>query len=166
MIVANTWISETAKFIGAVLLELIAVAIYVVLRAKLEKRVAGMNEHWRRFILSALTIVSAFGFALAWQSSRHDFLRMVHWLAYVMGWGIFQVLVALIVAALGGLAYWFKSNHQFLYGLVELPVALGTAMISAGGITSNPDSFSRIATIAGCVYIVSRGLENMVKGAE
>jgi hypothetical protein len=166
MIVANTWISETAKFAGAVLLELLAVAVFVVLRAKLEKRVAGMNETWRRFILLAITIVSAFGFALAWQSSRSDFLRIVHWLAAVMRWGVFQGVVALVVAVLGGFAYWFKSEHQFVYGLVELPVALGTAMISAGGITSNPDSFSRIATIAGCVYIMSRGLENMVKGAE
>ena len=136
MIVASTWISEIAKFIGAVFLELIAVAVFVVLRAKLEKRAAGMNEHWRRFILSAITTVAAFGFALAWQSSRHDFLRQVHWLADVMRWGIFQGLVALAVAVLGGLAYWFKTHHQFLYGLIELPVALATAMISAGGITS------------------------------
>jgi hypothetical protein len=164
MMATSLWIS-TAKFIGIVFLELMAVGMFVLLRVGLEERIGGMKRRWKQLTLFGITAVWAFGFTLAWDSSRNDFLRIMHWIAGVMSWGPLQVVVGLAVLAVGALAYRFKRDHQFLFGLVELPVALATAMISAGGISRSPDSFSRIATIVGCIYVVSRGLENMGKGA-
>jgi hypothetical protein len=164
MMIFSPLIPAAGQLVGAVLLQFVGVALYVVTRDRLEKRVDGMPKRWKQLILSGITVIWVLGFSLGWQSSRNDLFRIGHWLVQVLGWGLFQWTVAGMVAAVGGLAYWFKSQNQFLYGLVELPVALATAMFSAGGISSNRESFSRVATIAGCVYIVSRGLENMEKG--
>jgi len=84
-----------------------------------------------------------------------------------MNWGLLNLIVALAVFVVGWIAYEGKRNHQFRYGIVEILVAMVTAMVSASGIDfSKPDTFTRVATIIGCVYIVSRGLENMDKYEE
>ena len=79
-----------------------------------------------------------------------------------MNWGLLNLLVAFGVFFVGWIAYKGKGWHQFRYGVVEILVAMVTAMVSAIDF-AKPDTFTRVATIIGCVYIVSRGLENIDK---
>ncbi len=72
--------------------------------------------------------------------------------------------IAAGVVLVGISAFLLKRLDQFLYGLVEVAFAvLATLNVSAGMKPEEP-LFARWATLAGLVYVVSRGLSNMADG--
>ena len=166
MLAINRLGIEIAEGIGFGLLMLVAFFVAFYFRERLKTRLAGLDKHRQQLILAIPILLWGLAWMMFWEASRNDFFRCMSWLIGLLGWGLIQVGVALAVVALGWLAYWYKGQNQFIYGLIEVLVAMATAMISTFGISSNRETFTRVATIVGCVYIVSRGFENMNRAIE
>jgi hypothetical protein len=82
------------------------------------------------------------------------------WLAKTFGIHLAQFAIFAGVVAVGTFAHWFKKKNQKWYGVVE--VAFGTA--SAGSISFRMmpgPLFAQWATLAGCAYVITRGLNNI-----
>jgi hypothetical protein len=89
-----------------------------------------------------------------------------------------MTLIVLTVIV-GGLAYWARCQHQFLYGVLEIVIALVVIVLTFAPQTGFPQTASSllvqgpsvwgvllpkgIGASAG-VYIMVRGLDNMEKG--
>jgi hypothetical protein len=166
MLAIHPWVIEIAKSTGIGLLMLVALFVSFSFRERLKRRLARLDKHRQQLILAVPILLWGLAWVMFWEASRNDLFRCVSRLIDLLGWGLIQVGVALAVIAFGWLAYWYKGQNQFIYGLIEVLVAMATAMTSTFGITSNRETFTRVATIVGCVYIVSRGFENMNKAIE
>lgn len=75
-----------------------------------------------------------------------------------------QCTVAFGVLLIGLVAYLLKRSQQFLYGLVEVVFACVAALNVSAGVRPGEDVFARWATLAGLVYVVSRGMSNLSEG--
>jgi len=91
---------------------------------------------------------------------REGFLRLLQ----IFGVQVTQLLISLIVIALGSFAFLFKQKRLHSYGLVEVIFAAVAAVIASRQIKPNTEWAGPIASLIGCVYIVSRGLSNMRDG--
>jgi hypothetical protein len=71
-----------------------------------------------------------------------------------------QLVIASAVVAAGMCAYWFKRLNQRWYGIVEVLFGSISAISIASGLDPGQALFSRWAALAGCAYVVARGLNN------
>jgi cation transport ATPase len=152
-------------FAGTVLLQIgvliVGLCIYIGI---VEKFAAKLPKHWQQLIFAVFAVVWSALNSWIWRQTRERTIKDLKLIEAFMNWGVSNVIVALAVFIAGWLAYRGKQIHRFRYGVVEILVAMVTAMISASGIdAAKPDTFTRVATIIGCVYIVSRGWENMTE---
>jgi len=84
------------------------------------------------------------------------------WLVKTFGIHLAQTAIFLGVVVVGTFAHWFKKKNQKWYGVVE--VVFGVA--SAGSISFRMmpgPLFTQWATLAGCVYVIARGLNNVAE---
>ncbi len=86
------------------------------------------------------------------------------WIVQTFGLQATHLLLAAAVVMFGVSAFVFKSNYQRVYGIVEVGFAFVAAIVSARQIKPEGDWSGPVATLIGCVYIVSRGLGNMEDG--
>jgi len=164
MTFADSSTGSAAHFILSILVHSAAMLMGLPIYIFVNNRTTKLPKHWQQLIFAAFVIFWSIVNTLFWQQTRLRTMHDIQSIAGFMNWGVFNLLAAVAVFAVGWLAYKGKKAHQFRYGVVEILVAVVTAMISASGIDfARPDTFTRVATIIGCVYIVSRGLENMEK---
>lgn len=78
-----------------------------------------------------------------------------------LGLQIAQLVVAATVVFLGIAAHRFKKWNQQLYGIGEIIFGGTSAIGVASGLSSSQVLFSRWAALAGCAYVVARGLNNV-----
>ena len=164
MTFASPSIGSVTHFIVLVLLHASAMLMGLPIYIFLKNRTLNLPKQWQQLIFAVFVVLWSILNTLFWQQTRLRTIRDIQSIGGFMNWGVFNLLAAFAVFAVGWIAYEGKKAHQFRYGVVEILVAVVTAMISASGIDfARPDTFTRVATIIGCVYIVSRGLENMEK---
>jgi hypothetical protein len=164
MTLVSPGIGSVAHFIGLVLAQSAAMLLGLPVYIFLKNRTLNLPRQWQQLIFAVFVVVWSGLNTLLWQQTRSRTILDIRLIAGFMNWGLLNLLVAFGVFAVGWIAYEGKKAHQFRYGVIEILVAMVTAMISASGIDfAKPDTFTRVATIIGCVYIVSRGLENMAK---
>lgn len=120
-------------------------------------RVAFKNSNWKRVLVGIL----AFSLML-FISSNEDVLRgaVVHLLQQRYS----QFFVAGITLALGTLAFWFKRKNQVNYGLFEIVFGVASAFRLARGLLVQEAMLAQWASLVGAVYVVSRGVNNVVDG--
>jgi hypothetical protein len=70
------------------------------------------------------------------------------------------------VLVLGLVAYKFRARYKRLYGVGELGVALGAAVVAIRHVSSLSSVTSAIAALVGCIYVVVRGCINIQEGGE
>jgi predicted membrane channel-forming protein YqfA (hemolysin III family) len=83
-----------------------------------------------------------------------------------LGLKVAQIIVAIVVIGLGVAAHKFKRRNQRLYGVCEIIFGSTSAIGIASGLSSTGVLFSRWAALAGCVYVVARGLNNCTEARE
>ncbi len=86
------------------------------------------------------------------------------WMMQACGVAVSHLLLATLVMALGVSAFIFKSKYQRTYGIVEVLFAGVAAVVAARQIKVGQDWSGQLATLVGCIYIVSRGLSNVRDG--
>ena len=162
MTLASPWTGSLASFFLIVLAHTAVMLLGLPIYIFLKNRTGNLAKHWQQLIFAAFVIFWSIVNTLFWQQTRMRTVRDIQMIAGFMNWGALNLLVAFGVLVFGWVAYEAKKANKFRYGVVEILVATVTAMISASGIdAARPDTFTRVATIIGCIYIVSRGLENM-----
>lgn len=72
-----------------------------------------------------------------------------------------RIVVSIAVIALGIGAHYFKRYSQLWYGAVEVIIGAASGISIAVGLRPNESMFSRWAALAGCVYVIARGLNNI-----
>jgi len=75
----------------------------------------------------------------------------------------FYKWLASLVIVLGCGAWYFKKTCQGWYGFVEVLFAFVAALSIVRDMNEKSEYFAHGASLAGCVYIVSRGLSNIEK---
>ena len=82
------------------------------------------------------------------------------WLVRTFGIHLAQFAIFCGVVAVGAFAHWFKQKNQKWYGVVE--VAFGAASAGSVSFRMMPGPlFAQWATLAGCAYVIARGLNNI-----
>jgi D-alanine-D-alanine ligase-like ATP-grasp enzyme len=71
-----------------------------------------------------------------------------------------QIGAAVVVAGMGYSAYRFKKWKQWWYGLVEIAFGFFSVFPPLHGLNGSHDLIARWATLVGCAYVISRGLNN------
>ena len=82
----------------------------------------------------------------------------------MLGWlnlRFIQVVLSVSVLILGIGAFIFKKKSRKWYGLVEIIVAWFTAVSISTRIVQEQLDLTTIMSLAGTIYIVSRGLDNI-----
>jgi uncharacterized membrane protein YbhN (UPF0104 family) len=89
---------------------------------------------------------------------------------------LLEVVVSIFVLALGFGLYAVREKHRHLYGVAEISFGVTTASFTASKLRTDisptdvlladPSNFVPWLAILACVYVVVRGVENMIKGAE
>lgn len=119
------------------------------------------RENWR--VLGVLVFSCAsvgFLWCILWYSKHsREVLEVI-----VRSLGARARLAASLAALVIGIgAYWFKKVDTYRYGLIE--IAFGSI---AGGIATSyigvANFYATVATFIGCVYVVSRGCDHVMKG--
>jgi hypothetical protein len=111
-------------------------------------------------------IASIISFGIAALSVGMTFLEKYHpdlFASLERGIGSYasRILVSVVVILLGVGAYYFKRYSQLWYGSVEVIVGAASGISIAIGLRPNESMFSRWAALAGCVYVIARGLNNI-----
>src|ERR1700680_21289 len=75
-----------------------------------------------------LLLLGIFGGSLIWTLVLHAFRMILTLWRPSLGLELLKVLFPLAVLVLGFGLWYFKAKNQFFYGLVELMVAVGTAV--------------------------------------
>jgi len=83
------------------------------------------------------------------------------WLARIFGIHVAQSAIFLVVIIVGTFAHWFKKKNQKWYGLVEVVFGAASAGSISFRMTPGPPLFTQWATLAGCAYVIARGLNNV-----
>jgi len=81
-----------------------------------------------------------------------------------IGLRLTQLFVGLGVMVIGVGAYIFKVKRQSAYGVVEIMFAGVASVIAAKQLTTTAAPAAALATLAGSVYVVSRGMSNYFEG--
>jgi hypothetical protein len=89
--------------------------------------------------------------------------EVLNWLVKEFGKRWVQVVGATIAVGLGWLGHFFKGRRQWEYGLVEVGFG-GVATMVALAHMDQQNFVNTLATLAGCVYVVVRGFNNMGDG--
>jgi len=110
-----------------------------------------------------IALVSLLGFfvLLSWFDKHGP--ALIDSVVKLVGSRLVQFLVALSVGAIGGSAYLAKRWRQFEYGVVEVVFGLVASLIAVYRV-DHDHFFNTITTLAGCIYIVVRGISNVVEG--
>jgi hypothetical protein len=77
-----------------------------------------------------------------------------------LGLQVTQLLIAAIIITLGIGAFWFKLRNKKWYGIVEIIFGILSAAVVARGLGPNRLDLAKWSTLAGCAYIIARGLGN------
>ena len=120
-------------------------------------RVAFKNSNWKRVLVGLL----AFSLML-FISSNEDSLKSAT--EHVLQQRHSQFFVAVITLALGTFAFWFKKKNQVNYGLFEIAFGIACAFRLARGLLVQEAMLAQWASLVGAVYVVSRGVNNVVDG--
>ena len=99
-------------------------------------------------------------------------MALVYWGIVALSWGIramfsrlnlhlTHVILSVSVIILGIGAFAFKKKSRKWYGLVEIIVAWFTAVSISTRITQGQLDLTTVMSLAGTIYIVSRGLDNI-----
>lgn len=120
-------------------------------------RAAFTNSNWKRVLVGMLAISLAL-----FISSNEDVLKSA--VVHLLQQRYSQFFVAGITLALGILAFWFKRKNQVNYGLFEIVFAIASAFRLARGLLVQEAMLVQWASLVGAVYVVSRGVNNVVDG--
>jgi hypothetical protein len=120
-------------------------------------RAAFTNSNWKRVLVGILAISLAL-----FISSNEDVLKSA--VVHLLQQRYSQFFVAGITLALGILAFWFKRKNQVNYGLFEIVFAIASAFRLARGLLVQEAMLVQWASLVGAVYVVSRGVNNVVDG--
>jgi hypothetical protein len=124
---------------------------------------AELYGRWRpslaRFI--ALCALGSVIFAVAALAFLYGLLPAFEFLIRTFGLHQAQAIVGVLVISAGFAAHRLKRNHQQLYGFVEVCFGATSAISIAAGMSPGQALFSRWTALAGCTYVVARGLNNM-----
>ena len=119
--------------------------------------VAFKNSDWKRVLVGLLTLsVTLF------ISYNEDFLKSAA--VYLLRQRYSQFFVATITLGLGTLAFWFKKKSQVNYGWFEVFFGVASAFRLARGLLVQEAMLAQWASLVGAVYVVSRGINNIVDG--
>ena len=86
--------------------------------------------------------------------------RVFSWLITKLGLELTQFLIALTVTAIGVAAFSFKRKNKKWYGNVEVIVGILSAFFVARSMGPNKFDLAKWSTLAGCAYVIARGLGN------
>jgi hypothetical protein len=120
-------------------------------------RAAFTDSNWKRVLVGILAISLAL-----FISSNEDVLKSA--VVHLLQQRYSQFFVAGITLALGILAFWFKRKNQVNYGLFEIVFAIASAFRLARGLLVQEAMLVQWASLVGAVYVVSRGVNNVVDG--
>jgi hypothetical protein len=86
--------------------------------------------------------------------------RAIQRIMSYLGLGNTQLLIASVIIGLGFVAFWFKLWNKKWYGNVEIAVGILSAVVVARSLGPNRLDLAKWSTLAGCAYIIARGLGN------
>src|ERR1035441_2423442 len=116
--------------------------------------------------LNAAFVSIAFVGSLAvalWLSKYGD--QILRYLVHFLGLKTVQFLVAITVLLLGGIAYGFKRFRQHTYGTGEIIFGVVASIVALDNLAVT-NFFPTLITLAGCVYVVARGVSNVWEGLQ
>ncbi len=82
------------------------------------------------------------------------------WVMQVLGLQLTQLLIAAAITAVGIGAHKFKQANKKWYGTVEVVVGFVSAVVVAKSLGPNTLDLAKWSTLAGCAYVIARGLGN------
>ena len=122
----------------------------------------GRSFHYWLVLSATLSLTFVFADLFIWIT---PYLRQGYALTLQkLGLQTTQLLLSAVIMGLGGLAYVFKQKDQRMYGIIEIIFAGAASVITSRQVRLGGDLASPIASLVGCVYIVSRGLNNYSDG--
>jgi hypothetical protein len=89
--------------------------------------------------------------------------RLFTGLVHRLGLQLAQIVVCIGIVGIGVGAHFFKKKYQFWYGVVEVCFAVATAINIAGRLSPGQQLLSQWTALAGCAYVVARGLNNIAE---
>jgi hypothetical protein len=115
------------------------------------------NSNWKRVLVGLLTFS-----VILLLSYNEDFLKSAAVL--VLRQRFSQVFVAAMTLGLGILAFSFKKKSQVNYGWFEVFFGIASAFRLSRGLLVQEAMLAQWASLVGAVYVVSRGINNIVDG--
>jgi len=106
---------------------------------------------------------------LSWEASRNGLINMEHAFeraTHYLGLGFTQLLIAVVIIGLGIGAYRFKRRNKKWYGIVEVIIGVLSAVVVARSLAPNGLDLAKWSTLAGCSYVIARGLGNRKEAAK
>jgi hypothetical protein len=141
------------------------VGIYIFLRRQRRRKKSPKVANWKEDAFTcwaAGEILALFGMAVDWLTGPGlIYLNMVESRVHLEQK---HNVLAILVLILGFGAWVFKDASPGWYGLVEVVFAFVSALAVGRDMTDKREYFAHGATLGGCIYIVSRGLGNIVIG--
>jgi hypothetical protein len=114
-----------------------------------------------KYLNASLAVVSSFGGAIIALLLNRYAGAMFGFLGAGIGAHIAQLLIAAVILVLGCLAYLFRNVNRVLYGAAEVTFSASMAFLITSNMPPMNPTISQWNTLAGCVYVVVRGLTNM-----
>jgi hypothetical protein len=138
-----------------------------------DPQVRAEKEKWKakEFMWAVLIIIGVFAAATfvlgklittASPFVKHSYL----WVMSVLGLKAIQLFFGITVVVMGCGAFVFKLRFQTTYGVIEVLVAWAVGVIAARQIRPQTDWMGVSAALIGAMYIVSRGLGNIMDGVK
>jgi hypothetical protein len=150
--------SKTMELIWAIFF---LVGFLIIFRLKAEGKI---SEKVFRIAVTVLQGVGAIISTVYASDASKNFYRMMEhafeWVVHKVGLELTQLLVAAAITGIGVSAYWFKVKTKKWYGRVEVIVGFLSAVFVAGSLGPNKLDLAKWSTLAGCAYVIARGLGN------
>jgi hypothetical protein len=109
----------------------------------------------------AATVGILFAFLIFIETSFTIGSRIFVWLTRMLGLYVVQVGIFFAVVSIGVFAHWFKNKNQKWYGWVEVLFGAASSISISFRITPGQSLFAQWVALAGCVYVIARGLNNI-----
>jgi hypothetical protein len=149
------------------------IAIFLVWSTYRDNKYASPNDKWLRALkrlpdklnvgIRAFVVFGAmFVIADVFWISEPYIHKLFFYLLDALGVQGTQVGVGALVIVCGAGAYWFKAKNQLSYGIVEVIFAGAAGVVTARELSTATQLAGPIATLIGAVYVVSRGISNIM----
>jgi hypothetical protein len=156
---------DLMKILEAVLAVLVVVAFAIATWLKSHNKISDTQSH---AAVGITQLVGGLLYAiLSWQASSHGVTRMEHLFERVLnylGLELTQFAIAVLIIGLGFAASWYKRKNKKWYGNIEIFVGMSSALVVARSLGPNAFDLAKWSTLAGCSYVIARGLGDHKEG--